>query len=162
MKTILIICSLFLCCNLSAQIIEGQVAIYSKGHYSMDTEEGWARVEANGGLNYNRRGYIYFMNDGIIFVIGSTEVKKEIYNSYTFRYKDEKKTTLINSSSTISTNFFLLDSEGSQNPLMHISGNYFKNNKGVFIFSNYSKSKMYFLMPFKNESEIVENIYNKN
>ena len=65
--------------SLNAQIIEGNVAIYNKGSYSMGDKESWKRVEINGGLDFNRKTYIHFEDESITFVVGGNSTDEEVY-----------------------------------------------------------------------------------
>lgn len=159
----LILVEFLLINNLYAQLIEGEVAIFNKGIYSMQDNEDWARVNVNGGLYFNRRGYINFKENEIIFVIGSTESREELYNSYKFKYDHERKYFIMSTQDIpISDNFSLLDSNNSDVLLTYLSGNNFKSKKGVFVFSIYGKNTMYFLAPYNDETIIMNSIYQEN
>lgn len=161
MKTAkILLIMILLISNSYAQIIEGEVAIFKKGIYSMLDAEDWTRVDVNGGLFFNRRGYINFKKNEIVFVIGSTKSREEIYNIYKFKYDPERKYSAIGTDDiSISDNFSLLDSNNSDVLLRYLSGNNFKSKKGVFIFLLYGKNTMYFLAPYNDEAIIMKSIY---
>ena len=141
-----------------SQIIEGDIAIYTKGCYSMNDPEGWARVEANGGLSFNRKGFINFKDDEVILIVGSDDLHQELYHTLDFRYPTMKKSNVIGRYG-VYTDFFLMDRDSNQVSLDFLPQYKSKLNDGIFVSSFLGKGYMIFLSPNKKTKHIVDELY---
>jgi len=147
--------------NVKSQIVEGDVSIYKKGIYNMKEEEGWSRVRANGGLKFDKKGYIKFTENDIILYIGFDGEENEIYKSFKFQDYNSKKITVFGGSMIQSHDlFFLEDTKGNAVELQYFKGESFKDGNDLFIFSIFKNGVMFFIRPNSNQEEVVNHLYN--
>lgn len=126
-------------------IIEGTVGIYNKGIYNLDEEEGWKRIEINGGIQNTRRGYLKFQYDGITFAVGSTNREKEIYMELKFQDINMARITVF--AEIFHELYLMRDINGNQVPIKYFyDNNLFLDHKERFVISDYEKGSMYILV----------------
>jgi hypothetical protein len=142
--------------SLNAQIIEGNVAIYNKGSYSMGEKESWKRVEINGGLDFNRKAYINFEDESITFVIGGNSTEEEVYikSDLVVGGMATTKYTVLTEIPYIT---FMTKKEDLE--ITYFDSTNFKSNQSVFVITEFKSGTMYFLECNKDVDEIVKKLY---
>ena len=153
-KIILFSLILFSINSLSAQIFEGQVAEYDD-QYDMSELESYTRINNNGGLLYNRKGFISFKYDEIIFAVGKTDTQDEIYMELDFQYEVMKNATLFSPEVFGSIpNFRMLNGDKKQISVQYFTFEPFKNvDGGQFVIS--LGNKMYIM---KMEEDVLNSV----
>lgn len=160
MKTVIVFLgSLIFCLYSHAQLIDVRGGIYTHGCYSMQTLEGWKRVEANGYPYIHRKGYINFTTDRVTIQIGATSTEREVYKNLKFQYEAQNIKHLVFYSDLQPDYFPLIDSQGNSFFLYYFNGSYFRNNKNIFILCDLKGNIMYFLEPSNDVSSIVSRLY---
>lgn len=144
--------------SLNAQIIEGNVAIYNKGSYSMGDKESWKRVEINGGLDFNRKGYINFEDESITFVVGGNSTDEEVYIKSDL-VVGGMATTKYTVLAEIPYITFMTKKEDLE--ITYFDSTNFKSNQSVFVITEFKSGTMYFLECNKDVEEIVTKLYQK-
>lgn len=142
--------------SLNAQIIEGNVAIYNKGSYSMGDNESWKRVEINGGLDFNRKGYINFEDESITFVVGGNSTDEEVYIKSDL-VVGGMATTKYTVLAEIPYITFMTKKEDLE--ITYFDSTNFKSNQSVFVITEFKSGTMYFLKCNKDVDEIVKKLY---
>lgn len=158
-KCSLLLIAIFYINSLFAQMIEGDVAIYNKGPYLMGNQESWKRVEINGGLDFNRKGYIYFEDDSITFVVGGNSTDEEVYIKSELVVGKVMENTKYNVFSEISYVRFSTKKEGIE--INYFDSSNFISKQSVFVITEYKSHTMYFLGCNKEVDEIVKKLYQK-
>lgn len=151
-----LLATLFLINSLSAQIIEGDVAVYNKNPYFMGDKVNWKRVEINGGLDFNRKAYINFEDESITFVVGGNSTDEEVYIK-TDLVVGGMATTKYTVLSEMPFVRFWTKKEGLE--INYFDSTNFKSNQSVFVITEYKTKTMYFLGCNKDVDEIVEKLY---
>lgn len=157
-KYFLLLIAFFSINSLTAQIIEGNVAIYNKGSYSMGVKESWKRVEINGGLDFNRKAYINFEDESITFVVGGNLTDEEVYLK-----SDLIVGGMATTKYTVLTEIpyvrFWTKKEGLE--INYFDSTNFKSKQSVFVITDSKSRTMYFLGCNKDVDEIVTKLYQK-
>lgn len=148
----------FLINSINAQIIEGDVAVYSKGSYSMGYKENWKRVEINGGLDFNRKAYINFEDESITFVVGGNSTDEEVYikSDLVVGGMATKKLTVLTEMPYVR---FWTKKEDFE--IIYFDSTNFKSKQSVFVITDFKSRTMYFLGCNKDVDEIVAKLYQK-
>jgi len=153
---------LFLCFFLislysaQAQIVKGTVSYYPRGPYQMTLEESWARVDVNGGLQYNRQGFLNFNKDNITFVVGNSNEKEEIYMRAGFENPARRMSSVIEEYKYMYYHFTMLDSKGNQLFIDYYPAKMFGTTQGIFVVSSIEDKYMYFLKTSVDEKELIK------
>lgn len=155
-KYFLLLIAFFSINSLTAQIIEGDVAVYSKGSYSMGYKENWKRVEINGGLNFNRKAYINFEDKSITFVVGGNSTDKEVYIKSDLVVEGMATTKGIVFTEIPHIRFWTKKEDFE---IIYFDSTNFNSTQSVFVISEYKNRTMYFFECNKNVDEIVEKLY---
>lgn len=151
-----IILSLLLVAAANAQIVKGNVSHYPKGPFQMTHEESLARIELNGGFNYNLKGFLNFEKDNINFAVGAAEKSEEVYMKLNFEEKKRRMHSVIEDYKYSYNHFTLLDSRNVKIYLDYYPGKMFGTDKGVFVISSIEDKYMYFLKPNIDEAEVLK------
>lgn len=142
---------------MKAQIFEGKVAEYSE-RYDMSEIESYSRINANGGLFYNRKGFISFKPNEIIVGIGKSNDTKEIYMELDFQNDYLKNSASFSQLFTIVPRFIMKNAEEKQIVIEYFTLESFKKmTGGQFVIS--IDNKMYILQIEKNILEAVSDLY---
>ncbi len=146
---------LFSILSINAQVFEGTVAEFSE-QYDMSEIESYSRINANGSFSYDRKGFISFKPDKIVFGVGKTNSKKEIYIELKFDFNITVFNELFGQLPIIMAK----NEEGKQIKIEYYTLEVFKNMKGGQ-FVIYLKNKMYFLRMEKDVFGKVSDLYKK-
>ena len=156
-KTILLVLFTIISISTIAQVFEGNVAEYSD-RYDMSKIESYSRINANGGMNYNRKGFIAFKFDKIVFGIGKSYNQEEVYMELDFEYEVLKNGTVFNDIFSLVPTFIMKNDEGKQVIIEYFTFEPFSGmDGGQFVIS--IDNKMYFIEMKEDVFSTVVELY---
>lgn len=128
-----------------AQIFEGRVAEFP-AKYNMTKTESYYRINNTGGLSYDKKGFISFKQNRIIFSASKQNPNDEVYMELSFRYDWKMAINYSLEGFGSTPQFDMVNDSGDGVTIEYISFNipFFGNvNSGQFVIS--LKAKMYIL-----------------